>query len=44
RVREWLETHQVKRLNVAGPRASKEPMIYQRSLDYLRKLFQDSVS
>jgi len=44
RVREWLETHQVKRLNVAGPRASKEPIIYQRSLDYLRKLFQDSVS
>lgn len=40
RVRDWLEMHQVKRLNVAGPRASKEPMIYQRALEYLRKLFE----
>lgn len=41
RVRDWLESHEVRRLNIAGPRASKEPMIYQRALDYLRKLFED---
>ena len=39
RVREWLVHHQVRTLNVAGPRASKEPEIYQRAFDYLVKLF-----
>ena len=39
RVREWLVHHHVRTLNVAGPRASKEPEIYQRAYDYLVELF-----
>ena len=39
RVREWLVHHHVLTLNVAGPRASKEPVIYQRAFDYLVELF-----
>ena len=31
----WLEEHHVKRLNVAGPRASKDPNIYQDTTDVL---------
>ena len=38
RVREWLVDNRVQTLNVAGPRASKEPEMYQRSVDFLQKL------
>lgn len=38
RVREWLVSNRVRTLNVAGPRASKEPEIYQCAFDYLMKL------
>ncbi len=35
---EWLETEKIRVLNVAGPRASKDPDIYLKSLRYLRQL------
>ena len=38
RVREWLISKRVRTLNIAGPRASKEPEIYQCAFDYLMKL------
>ncbi len=38
RVREWLIGNRVRTLNIAGPRASKEPEIYQFAFDYLMKL------
>ncbi len=40
RVAEWIRSHQIQILNVAGPRASKEPKIYDATVAYLRKLFQ----
>lgn len=40
RVREWIATNRVQTLNVAGPRASKEPDIYEIALDYLIELLQ----
>ncbi len=42
RVREWIVTNRVRTLNIAGPRASKEPDIYQIALDYLMRLLGDS--
>ena len=38
RVWEWLVRYNVRTLNIAGPRASKEPEIYQNAFDYLMKL------
>lgn len=38
RVREWLVSKNVRTLNIAGPRASKDPEIYQEAMDYLVKL------
>ena len=38
RVRDWLISNRVRSLNIAGPRASKEPEIYQSAFDYLMKL------
>ena len=38
RVRDWLESNRVRTLNIAGPRASKEPEIYQCAFDYLMQL------
>jgi len=38
RIRQWMTANEVRVLNVAGPRASKEPEIYQIALDYLTKL------
>mgnify|MGYP001806245192 CR=1 FL=1 len=37
-VRHWLEQHQVRVLNIAGPRESKRPGIYTRSLAFLREV------
>lgn len=39
RVHEWLEKSNIRILNVAGPRASKEPEIYQSAFDYLMRVF-----
>ncbi len=39
RVHEWLEKSNVRTLNIAGPRASKEPEIYQCAFDYLMRIF-----
>lgn len=39
RVHEWLAKCNVRTLNIAGPRASKEPEIYQRAFDYLMRVF-----
>jgi hypothetical protein len=39
-VLEWLELHGIKNLNIAGPRESKCPGVYQLALDFLRVLFK----
>lgn len=39
RVRDWLLHYHVETLNIAGPRASKDALIYQRAYDYLMKVF-----
>ena len=36
---EWVCREGISILNVAGPRASKEPGIYEAARDYLRRLF-----
>lgn len=36
-VREWLEMHRVRVLNIAGPRESKQPGIYLRAQAFLRQ-------
>lgn len=38
RVRKWIDTHSIRVLNVAGPRESSEPGIYDRALEFLRRL------
>ncbi len=35
---EWFEAEKIRVLNVAGPRASKDPHIYTKALRYLRQL------
>lgn len=35
----WLQEHDIRTLNVAGPRASKTPAIYELTLDFLNQLF-----
>jgi hypothetical protein len=37
-VRRWAQTHQVRELNVAGPRASSSPGIYEQAVRFLREL------
>jgi len=37
---EWLESHGIRVLNVAGPRESGEPGIYVRAAGFLRELFR----
>jgi predicted Rossmann fold nucleotide-binding protein DprA/Smf involved in DNA uptake len=37
-VLDWLISHNVKCLNIAGPRESKCPGVYLRALDFLRQL------
>jgi hypothetical protein len=39
-VRSWLARHRIKALNVAGPRESKSPGIYQKARTALEKIFQ----
>jgi hypothetical protein len=38
-VQEWVEQKRIKVLNIAGPRASKDPRIYQATMDLLEKVF-----
>ena len=35
----WIHRYKIKVLNVAGPRASKDPMIYQATFELLEVLF-----
>jgi hypothetical protein len=39
RITEWLRTHRIRTLNVAGPRASKDPRIYQDTLSLLESVY-----
>ena len=39
-VAEWVAEHQIKILNVAGPRESTLPGIYDRAGDFLRRLLE----
>ncbi len=39
KVRLWLDTHQPRVLNIAGPRASNHPRIYELAFDYLSDIF-----
>jgi hypothetical protein len=36
---EWIEFNRIGVLNVAGPRASQQPAIYDRAFDFLCRLF-----
>lgn len=36
RLQEWIVRHKISVLNVAGPRSSKEPTIYQKATKYLQ--------
>jgi len=37
-VKEWILSNQIYELNVAGPRASKQPRIYNMAVEFLRNL------
>jgi hypothetical protein len=39
KVRDWLEAIRPDRLNIAGPRASNHPKIYELAFDYLTEIF-----
>ncbi|MCU0592875.1 MAG: putative molybdenum carrier protein [Desulfobacterales bacterium] len=39
RIAEWLKTHHIRILNVAGPRASKDPRIYHDALSLLESVY-----
>ncbi|MGM0454239.1 MAG: putative molybdenum carrier protein [Thermodesulfobacteriota bacterium] len=38
-IHEWLRAHDIKTLNVAGPRASKDPEIYKSTYELLETVF-----
>jgi len=38
-INDWLEDYRIKILNVAGPRASQDPGIYQATLDILQAVY-----
>ncbi len=38
-VAEWLENNGIRVLNIAGPRTSSEPAIYDMTLEFLRKIY-----
>ena len=42
-IREWIERHGIKVMNVAGPRARKDPKIYEAVMDLLEELFKTQV-
>ncbi len=39
-IHDWLMNNEIKLLNIAGPRASKFPQIYQLTYDLLKKIFK----
>ncbi|MFC2075209.1 putative molybdenum carrier protein [Bdellovibrionota bacterium] len=39
-VRNWASQHNIKTLNIAGPRESKNPGIYDQATKFLKKLFE----
>ena len=41
---EWVQQHQIKKLNVAGPRESKRPGIYSLTRDLLVKVHESNLS
>jgi hypothetical protein len=41
-VRDWIAIHNIETLNVAGPRASKDPRIYERTLILLTLLSREN--
>jgi hypothetical protein len=43
-IAQWLKKHRVAVLNVAGPRASKAPGIYENALSILRLVFKTRAS
>ena len=40
-VRDWMEAHRIRTLNVAGPRASEAPDVYKKAHAYLERLFSE---
>ena len=40
---DWLETHAIHVLNIAGPRASTSATIYDEAVKFLRELFETGV-
>ncbi|SEM07445.1 Putative molybdenum carrier [Syntrophus gentianae] len=40
RIKAWLEKHSIRILNVAGPRAGKDPKIYPSTIKLLEALFK----
>jgi hypothetical protein len=40
-IRQWLAEHEIRVLNVAGPRESGHPGIYGQALDLLRRVLSD---
>jgi hypothetical protein len=38
----WLQHQQIETLNIAGPRESKHPGIYEEARQFLRKLFRNT--
>jgi hypothetical protein len=43
KVREWAQTRQLQVLNVAGPRESENPGIYDQAGQFLRRLFSEGM-
>ena len=39
-VKDWILSHQIENLNVAGPRASKQPQVYDQAVVFLREVLQ----
>ena len=39
-VASWIQQRGIKILNIAGPRESKCPDLYDKAVEYLRQLFQ----
>lgn len=41
-VHDWIQTHSIQILNVAGPRASQQPGIYTKATQFLNALFRSN--
>ena len=41
-VHDWIQTHSIQILNVAGPRASQQPEIYEKATQFLTALFRSN--